>query len=133
MTATSPSLESITVADVMHRGVVTCSPTTSLSTVAREMAAHRIHCVVVRTHDTDALWGIVSDLDLIAAAALGAADDVAGAAAATPAVMVRTADSLQRAMQLMAEHQVTHLVVVDHLGRPRGVISTLDIADALAA
>lgn len=133
MTATSSSLESITVADVMHRGVVTCSPTTSLSTVAREMAAHRIHCVVVRTHDTDALWGIVSDLDLIAAAALGAADDVAGAAAATPAVMVRTADSLQRAMQLMAEHQVTHLVVVDHLGRPRGVISTLDIADALAA
>ncbi|MDF2752492.1 MAG: hypothetical protein K0S82_875 [Gaiellaceae bacterium] len=133
MTATSPSLESITVADVMHRGVVTCSPATSLSTVAREMAAHRIHCVVVRTHDTDALWGVISDLDLVAAAALGAADDVAGAAAATPVVMVRTADRLQRAMQLMAEHQVTHLVVVDHHGRPRGVISTLDIADALAA
>jgi CBS domain-containing protein len=133
MTATSPSLESITVADVMHQGVVTCSPTTSLSTVAREMAAHRIHCVVVRMHDTDAVWGVVSDLDLVAAAALGAADDVAGAAAATPAVMVRTEDGLRRAMQLMTEHQVTHLVVVDHHGRPRGVISTLDIADAIAA
>jgi CBS domain-containing protein len=133
MTATSPSLESITVADVMHRGVVTCSPTTSLVTVAREMAAHRIHCVVVRTHETEAAWGIISDLDLVAAAALGATDDVAGAAAAAPAVMVRTDDDLRRAMQLMAEHQVTHLVVVDHHGRPRGVISTLDIADALAA
>jgi CBS domain-containing protein len=133
MTATSPSLESITVADVMHRGIVTCSPTTRLTTVAREMAAHRIHCVVVRTDGTDGPWGVISDLDLVAAAALGAADDVAGAAAATPAVMVRTADGLTRAMQLMAEHQVTHLVVVDQLGRPRGVISTLDIADALAA
>jgi CBS domain-containing protein len=133
MTATSTSLDRTTVADVMHRGVVTCSPTTSLVTVAREMASHRIHCVVVRTHDTDAAWGIISDLDLVAAAALGAADDVAGAAAATPAVMVHTEDGLRRAMQLMAEHQVTHLVVVDHHGRPRGVISTLDIADALAA
>ena len=79
MTARSPSLERTTVADVMHRGVVTCSPTTSLVTVAREMAAHRIHCVVVRTQDTDALWGVVSDLDLVAAAALGFTDGDAGA------------------------------------------------------
>jgi CBS domain-containing protein len=132
MTATSPSLESITVADVMHRGIVTCSPTTSLLTVAREMAAHRIHCVVVRTESADGPWSVVSDLDLVAAAALGAADAVAGAAAATPAVMVRTEDGLRRAMQLMAEHQVTHLVVVDQHGRPKGVISTLDVADVLA-
>ena len=72
MTETSTSLESTTVADVMHRGVVTCSPTTSLVTVARKMAAHRIHCVVVRENDTDAVWGVVSALDLVAAAALGA-------------------------------------------------------------
>jgi CBS domain-containing protein len=127
------SLERITVGDVMHRGIVTCSPTTPLTTVAREMAAHRIHCVVVRTDGADGPWGVISDLDLVAAAALGAVDDAAGAATATPAVMVRTEDGLRRAMQLMAEHQVTHLVVVDHHGRPRGVISTLDVADVLAA
>jgi CBS domain-containing protein len=133
MTTPVVSLERTTVGDVMHRGIVTCSPTTRLTTVAREMAAHRIHCVVVRTDDTDCPWGVVSDLDLVAAAALGAADAVAGAAAATPAVLVRTEDGLRRAMQLMAEHQVTHLVVVDHHGRPKGVISTLDVADILAA
>lgn len=132
MTETSTSLESTTVADVMHSGVVTCSPTTRLVTVAREMAAHRIHCVVVRPPDANAVWGFVSDLDLVAAAALGAVNGIAGSAAATPAVTAHPEDSIQRAMQLMVEHQVTHLVVVDDDGRPRGVISTLDIAEALA-
>ena len=41
-------------------------------------------------------------------------------------------DGIRRAMQLMVEHQVTHVVVVDDDCRPRGVISTLDIAEALA-
>lgn len=132
MAATSTSLEGITVADVMHRGVVTCSPTTSLVTVARKMAAHRIHCVVVRRHDTDVVWGVVSDLDLVSAASLGFADGTAGSAAATPAVTAHPRDGIRRAMQLMVEHQVTHVVVVDDDDRPRGVISTLDVAEALA-
>jgi CBS domain-containing protein len=132
MTATSPSLERITVAEVMHRGIVTCSPTTRLTTVAREMAAHRIHCVVIRTDGADGPWGVVSDLDLVAAAALGAADSTAGSAAATPAVTARPQDGIRRAMQLMVEHQVTHVVVVEDDDRPKGVISTLDIAEALA-
>ena len=132
MAATSTSLEGITVADVMHRGVVTCSPTTSLVTVAREMAAHRIHCVVVRRHDADVVWGVVSDLDLVSAASLGFADGTADSAAATPAVTAHPRDGIRRAMQLMVEHQVTHVVVVDDEDRPRGVISTLDVAEALA-
>ncbi len=32
----------------------------------------------------------------------------------------------------MVEHQVTHVVVVDDDDHPRGVISTLDVAEALA-
>ena len=132
MAATSTSLERVTVADVMHRGVVTCSPTTSLVTVAREMAAHRIHCVVVRRHDADVVWGVVSDLDLVSAASLGVADGTAGSVAATPAVTAHPRDGIRRAMQLMVEHQVTHVVVVDDDDRPRGVISTLDVAEALA-
>ena len=132
MTAASTSLERITVADAMHRGVVTCSPATSLVTVARQMAAHRIHCVVVRRHDTDLVWGVVSDLDLVSAASLGAVDGTAGSAAATPAVTAHPQDGIRRAMQLMVEHQVTHVVVVDDDDHPRGVISTLDVAEALA-
>ena len=132
MAATSTSLEGITVADVMHRGVVTCSPATSLIAVARKMAAHRIHCVVVRRHDTDRVWGVVSDIDLVSAASLGAVDGTAGSAAATPAVTAHARDGIRRAIQLMVEHQVTHVVVVDDDDDPMGVISTLDVAEALA-
>jgi CBS domain-containing protein len=36
-------------------------------------------------------------------------------------------------MQLMAEHEVTHVIVVErHSGRPIGVLSTLDVARALS-
>jgi CBS domain-containing protein len=122
------------VGEVMHEGVLTCGRDESLAAVARSMADHRVHCIVV-TEDRSqapALWGVVSDLDLVAAASVRDLEEqVAGAAAATPALMIAPGDTLQRAAQLMVEHALTHLVVVD-LGRPVGVISTLDVADWLA-
>src|SRR5690242_9796763 len=42
-----PSLERALVGDVMHPGVVSCPPETSLAGVARIMASHHIHAVVV--------------------------------------------------------------------------------------
>ena len=132
MAATSTSLEGITVADVMHRESSRARRTRPLSRSPAKMAAHRIHCVVVRRHDADVVWGVVSDLDLVSAASLGFADGTADSAAATPAVTAHPRDGIRRAMQLMVEHQVTHVVVVDDEDRPRGVISTLDVAEALA-
>lgn len=100
------------------------------------MVRHRIHCVVVSfpAEQCATLWGVVSDLDLVAAVAGGEdAGMVAGKIAATPAVTVAIREPLARAAQLMAERAVTHLVVVDSRSvRPVGVISTLDIAGALA-
>jgi ABC-type lipoprotein export system ATPase subunit len=62
-------LETIKVADAMHEGVFTCSLHAPLTTVARIMAAHRVHAVVVwnepARNETAQLWGVVSDLDLI--------------------------------------------------------------------
>ena len=54
----------------MHRGVLTCAREASLSEVARVMAERSIHCVVVENDSGDGgpFWGVVSDLDLIAAA-----------------------------------------------------------------
>ena len=53
--------------------------------------------------------------------------------AATPAVTVTTDDDLARAAELMDEHRASHLVVVEPRStRPIGVLSSLDIARALA-
>jgi CBS domain-containing protein len=130
-------LEGVSVKDAMSRGVLSCSLETSLTTVAEMMAAHRVHCVVGFgdvTEDDTRLWGLVSDLDLVAvAAAEGLEGRTAGGCAATEVVTVGPHESLRRAAQLMSERGVSHLLVADpDSDRPVGVISTLDVADALA-
>ena len=47
-TSPFPPLESVKVADVMHRGVVTCPLETPLRTVARMMATHKVHYIRIR-------------------------------------------------------------------------------------
>jgi CBS domain-containing protein len=120
----------------MHRGVLTCCQDESLLAVADLMARHRVHAVVVTDAPEDAgsLWGVVSDLDLAAAATVrDLAEQTAGAAAATAVLTIRPEETLRRATQLMLEHGTTHLVVVDgDPRRPVGVLSTLDVAGALA-
>jgi CBS domain-containing protein len=127
-------LSTISVGEAMHVGVISCQPDTPLSAVAVHMAAESVHCVVVADSAGDqGLWGIVSDLDLVAAAGVRALDEqTAGGSAASPLVTVAPAETLQRAAQLMTEHATAHLIVVAN-GRPAGVLSTLDIARVLAA
>jgi CBS domain-containing protein len=117
------------VSDVMTPGVINCPPETPLRTVARMMATYRVHAVVVFDGGD---WSIVSDLDLVASAS--AADDLtAGAVSASPLVTVAPNETLERAAQLMAEHESAHLVVREPgADRPVGIVSTLDVARALA-
>jgi CBS domain-containing protein len=132
----APRLEHVRVADVMHAGVMTCAAETVLRDVAGTMATHRIHCVAVPAGPGGAVeaWGIVSDLDVIGAVAAGDIESrTAGEIAGTEALAISDDESVDRAVQLMSEHAVTHLVVVAAAsGRPVGVISTLDVAGLLA-
>ena len=134
-----PPIEQARVSDVMTEGLISCAPSTPLRSVARLMATHRVHSVYVFDYspeDDDAteLWGLVSDLDLVAAAWADVDDQTAGESAVTPLVYVSSGDDLRHAAQLMAESGVSHLAVVDPLTRrPVGVVSTLDIARAIAS
>jgi CBS domain-containing protein len=128
------SLSDVRVADAMHRGVIKCSPSAPLSVVARILAAHRIHCVVVPSGDARGDWGIVSDLDLVDALLAGElADRTARETAATCMLTVAPNDSLARASQLMHEQRERHVIVVDPSSNAAiGVLSTLDVADVVA-
>ena len=134
-----PSIEKATVADAMHPGVMSCEPRAPAVTVARMMATHRIHAVVVDGVHVDAvhgeqeqvIWGLVSDLDLARAAYAGADALTASDLAATEPVTIEPSVPLAEAAKIMDEHGTAHLIVVDR-GRPVGVISTLDVAAALA-
>jgi len=124
------------VAEVMHWGLVSCPTGASLTRVAALMADERVHCVVVIDDHSNmgSLWGVISDLDLIAAASVrGLAEQIAGGTAMTPAVTIAPDEQLERAAAVMTRHGVTHLVVVDPVEqRPVGVLSSLDLAAALA-
>ncbi len=129
-----PRSARLTAGDAMHHGVLTCSRGASLARVAEIMSEHRVHCVVVvdDLEQAGSLWGVVSDLDLVAAASVrDLHEQTAGAAAATAALTITPGESIQRAAQLMTEHATTHLVVVDRERRPLGILSTLDIAGVL--
>jgi len=131
--------DSARVADAMSPGVISCPPETPLRVVARMMATFSVHSVFVFEHrdedDEDLqLWGVVSDLDLVAAGRLNVDERTAGGSAVTPLVTVATDAPLAEAAALMAEHGISHLAVVDPTSkRPVGVLSTLDIARSIAA
>jgi len=124
------------VGDVMSAPVVTCLPSVPLIEVAELMMRHRIHAVVVLADPDGQLedeedWGVISELDLVGGACLADADLPAGRVAGTPPVMIGREESVERAAFLMADYQVTHLLVVEG-GRAVGIISALDMARAMA-
>ena len=128
-----------TVGDAMSKGVISCPPETPLRMVAQMMATFGVHAVFVFEHmDEDdeklQLWAVVSDLDLVAATPLDLDTLTAEATAVTPLVTIAADSPLAEAGCLMATHGIAHLAVVDpESRRPIGVISTLDIARAVAA
>jgi CBS domain-containing protein len=132
------ALREAIVGDVMHRGVVTCSPDTPLRAVGRSMAQHRVHCVAVAgvqgsgPHPHHFTWGLIDDMELVRALHRGALGDHAGAIAVTEPIAVLESDSLEVAARLMIKDGARHVVVVGSSGLPSGMVSTLDVASILA-
>jgi CBS domain-containing protein len=125
-------LPRVRVSDCMHAGILSCTTDAPLAEVAGIMSEHRVHAVAVVDRDGGRPVAVVSDLDVVAAATSGT-ELTALQAAATEPLAVSARESLHRAAQLMAEHGVAHLVVLDAAGGyPVGVLSTLDVAAAFA-
>ena len=132
-TFTAPPLEEASVVDAMRVGIVSCLPDTTAREVARTMATYRIHSVVVSEMDGAKPLGVISDVDIAAAAAAGDLNRNARELARSAPVSVAADDPLDRGAKLMAEHGISHLVVIQpHSGHPVGVLSALDIAGVMA-
>jgi CBS domain-containing protein len=133
-----PSLAHAAVADAMHPGILSCTADARLIDVARTMANHHVHCVVVmgvahNGSEEPLVWGIISDLDLIRAGVRNDADESAGALAQQPIISVKPNVALREAAELMLGHGVSHLVVIDPEKLvPIGILSSLDVAGVLA-
>ncbi|HEU4975031.1 MAG TPA: CBS domain-containing protein [Baekduia sp.] len=129
----SPAWEHATVADAMGAPAILCPADTPLVVVARTMATRHVHAVIVApaAGQEPSAWRVVSDRALAAAGAT-AAERTAGEVAEQPREAAEPDWPLDRAARVMAEHGVTHLVVVDPHGKPVGMLSTLDLAGVVA-
>jgi CBS domain-containing protein len=138
-TIVAPAFSRDRVADVMSPGVLSCPPETPLRTAARMMATYKVHAIFVfasreDTDDEAPLWSVLTDLDLIDASVPDIEQRTAGGTARAPVVTVKADEPIEQAARLMTEHRTTHLVVVSpETGRPLGVVSSLDLASAIAA
>lgn len=139
----SPPLDSalggLSVSDAMHEGVISCTPETTLRSVARMLTTHRVHAIVVfPRHEADAghvsSWGVISELDLARAAVERDLDTcTAGELAGSAVRCVQPDELLANAVLTMTTNGISHVIVVDRrTGRPLGVLSALDVARALA-
>jgi predicted transcriptional regulator len=125
-------LAGLSVAQFATTGILSVQPDAPLEEVAWLMANNRVHVVAV-VEDAAAEPPVIRDADLVAAAISGhypelRARDVAG----TEAISIPADEQLDRAAELLVQHGVTHLIIRDHRRVPSGVLSTLDIARAIA-
>ena len=126
------------VRDVMSSPIRACAPDLPLAAAAELMARERIHCLAVVEepgggNENQAFLGVLSDLDLVAALDGAAAPGTVREVASAPLESVSADAPLSEAVHQMRERRVHHLVVVaEGSGRPVGVLSTLDVAQALA-
>jgi CBS domain-containing protein len=130
--AVQAELDAHLVGDYPSAGVITCAPDAPLDEVAALMARNRVHAVVV-VDDRAPEPPVISDLDLIEALASGHYDELAASdVAGSEGVSVFRDESLGRAAQLLTQHRVSHLIVRDEARMPVGILSTLDLAEAIS-
>lgn len=121
--------------DVMTGPIVNCDPSATLADVAALFSRHRIHCVLVSGTAGTAgrerlVWGVIGDLDLLHAALRGE-NATAGQLAGTEALTVGVDDDLETVGRRLADHDVSHAIVVAD-EEPVGIVSTLDLAGVVA-
>lgn len=126
------------VKDLMHNGLITCPPDTSLGQVATLLTQHHIHALIV-AEQNDKPLGIISDFDLLAGEWLSVDEESLDAMRRMtardlmtfPIESIDAETSVQDAATRMIEKQV-HRMLVKENDKPVGVISTSDFVASIA-
>ncbi|MED3552442.1 CBS domain-containing protein [Cytobacillus praedii] len=114
------------VRDVMSTSVQSCSNQDDLSTVASKMQALNIGSMPVV--ENNQVVGMVTDRDMVVRGLTnGAPNDSIQSVMSNNVISVSSSASLEEAAQLMSQHQVRRLPVVDN-GNLVGMVSLGDLA-----
>ena len=112
--------------------VATITQTSTLRQAIDQLTERRIGALVV-SGDGRAIEGIISERDIVRAAAVsgaGALDGSVGSVMSTDVVTCSAGDGVDRLMALMTERRIRHLPVVDERGHLAGIVSIGDVVKA---
>jgi CBS domain-containing protein len=127
-----------TINDLMHKGLITCAPDTSLGKVAAMLTKHHVHALVV-AGEPDHPLGIISDFDLLAGEWLSVDEKslntmrhlTARDLMTSPIASVDVNTPVNEAAQQMADKAI-HRMLVTQAGKPVGIISISDFVAGIA-
>ncbi|MFU8826226.1 MAG: CBS domain-containing protein [Brevefilum sp.] len=118
--------------DVMTPNPVCCLPTDSVTRAAELMKRENVGPIpVIENEQTRKLVGIITDRDMVMkviAEGFDASSTLVESVMTRKVVSCRLDDPLQNAMDLMSEHQLRRITVVDKDNVILGIISQADIA-----
>lgn len=118
-----------TVGDLMHKGVIACSPDTLMSEVVRIVNDTSVHAIVVMDDDGSAI-GTVSHMDIIRLYGEDLSEHRAKDAMSGPVIVIESSEPAERGVALMVTHGVERLLVVETEAdemTPVGMLSTTDL------
>ena len=120
------------VKEIMTKSPACCTPDTPVQQVAQEMIKHDCGCIpIIESDARPKVVGMITDRDIVCRAVAKGENPQFLTAAACMSTDVITATpemDMDTCCQLMEEHQVRRIPVVDTLGFCRGIVAQADIA-----
>ncbi|MEW6352869.1 MAG: CBS domain-containing protein [Pseudomonadota bacterium] len=120
------------VADVMSRDPACCTPDTSLQDVARMMVENDCGAIpVVNSMQDMKPVGMITDRDITVRAVAQGKNPLgmtAGECMSQPPITIGEQESLDDCEELMKEHQIRRVIVLDKQGRCCGIVTQANLA-----
>jgi len=116
--------------DIMHKGVITCSPDVPVQEVVRVVADTDVHAIIVVHPPESVVAGIISHIDLLHLYGKDLLECTAADIMTTDVVDIGIDRTVTEAVQLMLEKGIHRLLVTEDTPdgkKPIGVVSTTDI------
>lgn len=117
------------VGDIVTRPLVTILPGTTLLDAAKLMVEQNLGFLVVcDSKDKTKLVGVISERDIIKSIAAGRTlNDRVDDVSTKRVVTVKASSEVAEAAKAMNKNRIRHVVVVDDLGKLKGVVSMRDL------
>lgn len=125
------------VKEIMTKSPACCTPDTPVQQVAQEMIRHDCGCIpIIESDARPKVVGIITDRDIVLRSVAKGENPqflTAAACMSTHVVTVTPETDVDRCCELMEQHQIRRIPVVDTLGFCRGIVAQADIAEKCEA